>query len=188
MLYIQSWQSIIHIFQRESGDEEEQWFPHTRASLVFESDRLESQRVGRGLWALCGSPPPPPNLPRDNIQIYMDIYVCIYIYIYVCMGLLTMLICSHMPLQGSKYLAVGREHQMRRSLSDLVALPDCGASGMSFPISLSVVVRAGQTAVLSSLRPFYSDDIFQHVKTLDRNALMDVFCFFVVVFFKRELY
>jgi len=68
--------------------------------------------------------------------------------------------------------------------TDLLSLPHCErASVMSFAIiSLSVTVRAGQTAVFTSPGAFKSDvtsNIFQHVKILDRNALMDVFfiCF-----------
>lgn len=105
-----------------------------------------------GVWAwkankwgvfsvLCGSLPPPHPAPHQG---HTDIYIWDF---------LTTLICSHVPLQGSKYLAVGTGalHQTQWSFSDLL---QGVRDEFSHQPLCSVVVRAGQTAVLTSRRPF----------------------------------
>lgn len=129
-------------------------FPRTRVSLVFETS---------GERTVFGVPPH----SWDSVQVQM--------------GLLTMLICSHVPLQGSKYLAVGQEHQMQRGLR---ALPVCRTAALfpSAPLSWSGLdgradgrLRQPQ-ATNSQHRPAGEDPGQKHTDG----------CFLFV--FKRELY
>lgn len=136
MLYIQSWQyfqSIIHIVYSKIQKRKSSVFPPTRASLVSETNSLESQQLGRGL-CLVSLPPP----CRDNIQRY------IYIYGTDKNAYLLPHATTRVQISCSQ---TGALHQKRRSFFfDLLALPDCRAvSVMSFPIGLSVVVGAGRT-------------------------------------------
>lgn len=98
MLYIQSWQyfqSITDIVFSEIQKRKSSESPHTRASLVEEETAWKADKMGEDCL-VDPTPHPHPSLPtRDNIEIYT--------------GLLKVLICSHMSLQGSKYLAVGQE-------------------------------------------------------------------------------
>lgn len=171
MLYIQSWQyfqSIIHIVLK-SDSEEEEAFPHTRASLVFELGKPTS---GECLVCYVGASlllTPPPI--RD-IQIY------------IYMGLFN---DAHLLPRAATRVQISGSRD-GSAASDTVELlwPSAGRQGRVFP-SASLFCR-GQSWTdgrLNQPQAIFWRNIFQHVKTLDRNALMDGVFLFV---FSKENY
>lgn len=111
MLYIQSWQyfqGIIHIVYSKIQKRKSSVFPHTRASLVLETNSLESQQMGRGQCLMS----PPPSLQGQRREIYGTAHLLPHATTRVQIS------CSQ----------TGALHQMQWSFSDLLALPDLQSS------------------------------------------------------------
>lgn len=146
------------------------YFPHTRASLVFEKRR---QQVGRGLSLVPPTPPPLPPIPTPTNWTF-NAPTCLY---------------KGPNIWHSDGSAASPDTAKLLWPSSSAGLQSVSDDVFSHqPLCHEQSWTDGRLYVSTSHRPFLSDvTSSKHVKkTLDRNILMDVF-FCCFVFEKRTI-
>lgn len=165
MLYIQSWQNVFKTSTKKicfilDWTKMESVFPHTRASLVFESDHLGMERT-----VLVSQRSPPPTTTTTTVTTTQNQGQHMYMGLFRCSSAPT---CHY---KGSKYLAAGRV--------------EAGSAASDDHVKLLWPSRSRRVSPPPPPPSSSSASLSVGGQTLDRNTHWWMFFFFVVL---RELY